>query len=64
MPKLVGLIMKDSHAQTCRVNHEGSSGAMEKEGAIEMFTRSTETHRMRYTVYGLRGGWSLARLGR
>ena len=42
---------KKSHAEICMVNHEGSSGAMEKEGAIEMFLRSIEKHNLRYTKY-------------
>ena len=33
------------------INHEGNSGAMEKEAAKEMFTRSIEKHNLRYTVY-------------
>ena len=33
------------------VCHEGSSGAMERDGAIEVFTRSIEKHNLRYTTY-------------
>ena len=39
------------HEATCLVNHEGSSGSMEKEGAIEMFLGSVEKHELRYTKY-------------
>ena len=42
---------KTQHKNKCMINHEGSSGAMEKEGAITMFTRSIDKHNMRYTVY-------------
>ena len=41
---------KNNHAKTCMVNHSGSSGAMEKQGAIEMFTRSVEKHKLRYSI--------------
>ena len=39
------------HEATCLINHEGSSGSMEKEGEIEMFLRSVEKHKLRYTKY-------------
>ena len=42
---------KDTHAPNCKVNHEGSSGAMEKEWAIEMFTRSIDKYNLCYTTY-------------
>ena len=42
---------KTQHKNKCMINHEGSSGAMEKEGAITMFTRSIDKHNMRYIVY-------------
>ena len=41
----------DSHAQVCQINHTGSSGDMETKGAITMFTRSTEKHRLLYTTF-------------
>ena len=34
---------KDEHKKDCMINHEDSSGAMEKEAAKEMYTRSIET---------------------
>ena len=42
---------KKLHASSCEINHEGSSGAMERGGAVEMFTRSIEKHNLRYTIY-------------
>ena len=41
----------DSHAEIRHINHDDSSGAMEKEGAIEIFTRSIEKHKLRYSTY-------------
>ena len=40
---------KQTHAPNCSVNHEGSSGGMERDGAIVVFTRSIEKHNLRYT---------------
>ena len=40
-----------NHEATCLINHEGSSGSMEEEGAIEMFLRSVEKYKLRYTKY-------------
>ena len=31
---------KEKHAESCSVNHAGSSGATEKDGAVEIFTWS------------------------
>ena len=42
---------KKKHAPVCEINHFGSSGSMEKEGAIEMFLRSVEKHNLHYTEY-------------
>ena len=42
---------KSKHKAERCVNHEGSSGAMEKEGTIEMFLRSIEKHQLQYTIY-------------
>ena len=42
---------KKTHAPNCAVNHVGSSGAMERDGAIEIFTCSIEKHNRRYTTY-------------
>ena len=42
---------KKNHAESCMVNHKGSSGAMEKEGAIEMFLRSIDKHKLKFTTY-------------
>ena len=39
------------HAQSCQINHTGSSGGMETEGAIAMFKRSLEKHRLVYTKF-------------
>ena len=41
----------DSHARVCQINHTGSSGDMETKGAITMFTRSIEKHRLLYTTF-------------
>ena len=42
---------KEKHAESCSINHAGISGAMEKDGAVEIFTLSVEKHNLRYTVY-------------
>ena len=42
---------KSKHKTVCCVNHEGSSGAMEKEGSFEMFLGSIEKHNIQYTTY-------------
>ena len=35
----------------CHLNHEGSAGAMEPEGAIKIFARSDSERNLRYTEY-------------
>ena len=40
-----------SHDSKCEINHQGSSGAMEKECAVEMFLRSVELHELKYTTF-------------
>ena len=42
---------KEAHKLNCSINHEGSSGKMEKDGSGEIFLRSTETRRLRYTTF-------------
>ena len=42
---------KEAHKLNCSINHEGSSGKMEKDGSVEIFLRSTETRRLRYTTF-------------
>ena len=42
---------KEVHKLNCSINHEGSSGKMEKDGSGEIFLRSTETRRLRYTTF-------------
>ena len=42
---------KQKHAAVCQINHCGSSGSMEKEGAIEMFVCSVNKHNLRYTTF-------------
>ena len=49
--RMLQKVGKKSNAEICMVNHEGSSGAMEKEGAIEMFLRPIEKHNLRFTKY-------------
>lgn len=44
-------VWKDSHADDCTINHEGSSGKMEVDGAIEIFARSEELHGVKYLSY-------------
>ena len=39
----------EEHQEDCELNHEGSSPAMEKAGAIEIWKRSEETRHLRYT---------------
>ena len=38
------------HSEECKINFDGSSGAMESEGALKMFRRSIEKHKLRYTT--------------
>lgn len=40
-----------SHKETCLANHEGNSGKMEIDGAIEMFKRSKDLHGVKYLSY-------------
>ena len=35
----------------CDVNHEGSSEKMEKQGAVDIFLRSIEKRRLKYTAF-------------
>ena len=42
-------VLKANHS--CRLNHTGSAGAMEVEGAKVIFSRSPEKHNLRYTEY-------------
>ena len=39
------------HKPVCAINHAGSSGSMEKDGAVEMFLWSLEKHQLKYTEY-------------
>ena len=43
--------MGKTHEQRCPINHEGSSGAMERYAAVEMFTRSIEKHNLFYNIF-------------
>ena len=42
---------KVKHNPVCEINHDGSSGAMEAKAAVEMFERSIEKRRLRYTLF-------------
>ena len=42
---------KERHAPNCPVNHDGSTGAVESEAAVEMFTRSIEKHNLFYGIH-------------
>ena len=42
---------KEAHKLNCSINHEGSSGKMEKDGSGEIFLCSTETRRLRYITF-------------
>lgn len=42
---------KSEHEKVCTKNHSGSSGQMEVNGMISMFTRSEEKHGVRYLNY-------------
>jgi len=44
-------IWLDTHDEECTINHEGSSGKMEVDAVIEMFSRSVETHGIKYVKY-------------
>lgn len=41
----------ENHKQHCHINHEGSSGSIERDAAIEMFLRSIDKRSLRYTQY-------------
>ena len=40
-----------NHELFCEINHKGSSGSMEKEGAVEMFLCSIDKHNLKYAEY-------------
>jgi len=40
-----------SHTKECQINHHGSSGEMETEGAIRMFSRSVQSRNLKYTQF-------------
>ena len=42
---------KKKHKPNCEINHTASSGSMEKEGAVEMFLRSIDKHKLKYAEY-------------
>lgn len=42
---------KENHSETCTANYKGSSGGMEVQGAVEIFSRSKKTYDVRYTQY-------------
>ncbi|KYN15474.1 hypothetical protein ALC57_12259 [Trachymyrmex cornetzi] len=42
---------KESHKNECSIDHEGSTGKMEVDGAIEMFARSKDLHGVKYLSY-------------
>ena len=42
---------QSEHKKKCCIVHIGSSGSMEKEGAIEIFLRSIEKRNLKYTVF-------------
>ena len=44
-------IWYESHKKECSCNHSGSSGKMEVDGILEMFTRSDELHDAQYATY-------------
>ena len=39
------------HKEDCSANYYGSSGAMETEGAVRIWSRSVEKHKLRYTTF-------------
>lgn len=41
----------ENHANECHANHKGSSGKMEVDSVIEMFSRSEELHGLKYRYY-------------
>ena len=40
----------------CTINHPGSAGSMEAAGVVNIFKRSVETKKLRYTTYPRDGG--------
>ena len=42
---------KDAHKKRCGINHEGSSEEMEAVAAVQIFSRSIETRKLRYTTF-------------
>lgn len=42
---------RDTHAATCNINHQGSSGEMEGVGALKIFSRSIEKHKLKYATF-------------
>ena len=42
---------KKSHEPFCQINHRGSSGSMERDGALQMFLRSIDKNNLKYTEY-------------
>ena len=51
----------ETHKTECARNHEGSSGKMEVDGAVEMFKRSEALHGVKYLSL-LRAGYFLIHL--
>jgi len=41
----------ESHSEQCEANHKGSSGKMEVDAVVEMFSRSEDLHNMKYANY-------------
>ena len=39
------------HQKDCQINHQGTSGEMETQGAIRMFSRSIESRNLKYTQF-------------
>lgn len=44
-------LWKESHAEHCNINHEGSAGKMEVDAICEMFMRSEEKYSVQYVNY-------------
>ncbi len=45
------LSWQENHSRSCQINFHGSSGAMEGEGALEIFKRSIEKRGLKYTTF-------------
>ena len=41
----------ETHPSSCEATHEGSSGSMEALSGVDIFSRSIETHNLRYARY-------------